>query len=149
MWVAAFAVQKLLTFFSAKNIRILCIESAKTVNEMTLNELVKLTKLWTTGSRMLRIKTIFSTQMPWITYSVGSSAGDLLVSSLLLFLKGFERLPLILDCSESAGIKVYCSWRAVSHQIGNLTRFQAFVSLQEIYYFCLDHVDCFSVIKSK
>ena len=34
--------------FSAKNIRILYIESAKTVNEMTLNELVKLTMLWTT-----------------------------------------------------------------------------------------------------
>ena len=48
MWVA-FAMQKLLTFFSAKNIGILCIESAKTVNEMTLNELVKLTMLWTTG----------------------------------------------------------------------------------------------------
>ena len=48
MWVA-FAVQKLLTFFSAKNIRILYIKSAKTVNEMTLNELVKLTTLWTTG----------------------------------------------------------------------------------------------------
>ena len=45
MWVA-FAVQKQLTFFSAKNIRILCIECAKTVNEMTLNELVKLTTLW-------------------------------------------------------------------------------------------------------
>ena len=45
MWVA-FAVQKLLTFFSAKNIRILCIESAKTGNEMTLNELVKLTTLF-------------------------------------------------------------------------------------------------------
>ena len=39
MWVA-FAVH-----FSAKNIRILCIESAKTVKEMTLNELVKLTTL--------------------------------------------------------------------------------------------------------
>ena len=48
MWVA-FAVQKLLTFVSAQNIRILYIESAKTVNEMTLNELVKLTTLWTTG----------------------------------------------------------------------------------------------------
>ena len=31
--------------FSAKNIKILCIESAKTVNEMTLNELVNLTML--------------------------------------------------------------------------------------------------------
>ena len=55
MWVA-FAVQKLLTFFQQKNIRILYIESAKTVNEMTLNELVKLTMLWTTG--------------PWILSSV-------------------------------------------------------------------------------
>ena len=47
MWVA-FAVQKLLTFFQ-QNISELYIESAKTVNEMTLNELVKLTTLWTTG----------------------------------------------------------------------------------------------------
>ena len=37
MWVA-FATTHI---FSAKNIRILYIESAKTVNEMTLNELVK------------------------------------------------------------------------------------------------------------
>ena len=48
MWVV-FAVQKLLTFFFSKIIRILCIESAKTINEMTLNGLVKLTTLWTTG----------------------------------------------------------------------------------------------------
>ena len=48
IWVA-FAVQKLLTFFQQKNIRILSIETTKTVNEMTLNELVKLTTLWTTG----------------------------------------------------------------------------------------------------
>ena len=46
MWVA-FA--KATHIFSAKNIRILCIQSAKTVNEMILNELVKLTTLWTTG----------------------------------------------------------------------------------------------------
>ena len=50
MWVA-FAVQKLLTFFQQKISRILCIKSAKTVNEMTLNELVKLMTLWTTGPR--------------------------------------------------------------------------------------------------
>ena len=31
--------------FSEKNIKILCIEFAKTVNEMTLNELVKLMML--------------------------------------------------------------------------------------------------------
>ena len=50
MWVA-FA--KATHIFSAKNIRILYIESTKTVNEMTLNELVKLTTLWTTGPRIL------------------------------------------------------------------------------------------------
>ena len=50
MWIA-FAVTHI---FSAKNIRILCIESAKTVNEMTLNELVKLTTLWTTGPWRIR-----------------------------------------------------------------------------------------------
>ena len=35
--------------FSAKKIRILCIESAETINEMTLNDLVKLMTLRTTG----------------------------------------------------------------------------------------------------
>ena len=58
MWVA-FAVQKLLTFFQQKNIRILYIESAKTVNEMTLNELVKLTTLWTTGPWTARLSECF------------------------------------------------------------------------------------------
>ena len=47
--VSSFCSAKATHIFSAKNIRILCIESAKTVNEMTLNELVKLTRLWTTG----------------------------------------------------------------------------------------------------
>ena len=59
MWVA-FAVQKLLKFFQQKNIRILYIESAKTVNEMTLNELVKLTMLWTTGPRHKWVNLFFS-----------------------------------------------------------------------------------------
>ena len=52
MWVATH-------IFSAKNIRILFIESAKTVNEMTLNELIKLTTLWTTGLRFSRKKLDF------------------------------------------------------------------------------------------
>ena len=45
----SFCSTKATHIFSAKNIRILYIESIKTVNEMTLNELVKLTTLWTTG----------------------------------------------------------------------------------------------------
>ena len=47
--VSSFCSAKATHIFSAKNIRIIYIESAKTVNEMTLSELVKLTTLWTTG----------------------------------------------------------------------------------------------------
>ena len=47
--VSSFCSAKATHIFSAKNIRILYMESAKTVNEMTLNELVKPTMLWTTG----------------------------------------------------------------------------------------------------
>ena len=46
--------------FSAKNIRILYIESAKIVNEMTLNKLIKLTMLRTTG--------------PWLWYVMMTSS---------------------------------------------------------------------------
>ena len=49
--MSSFCSAKATHIFSAKNIRILYIESAKTVKEMTLNELVKLTTLWTTGPR--------------------------------------------------------------------------------------------------
>ena len=51
--VSSFCSAKATHIFSAKNIRILCIESARRVNEMTLNELVKLTTLWTTGPRFV------------------------------------------------------------------------------------------------
>ena len=47
--VSSFCSAKATHIFSAKNMRILYIESAKTVNEMTHNELVKLTTLRTTG----------------------------------------------------------------------------------------------------
>ena len=55
--------------FSAKNIKILGIESAKTVKEMTLNELVKLTTLWTTGPRCIFFDNLFSIKKK---YAVGS-----------------------------------------------------------------------------
>ena len=49
--MSSFYSAKATHIFLAKNIRILYIESGKTVNEMTLNELVKLTTLRTTGPR--------------------------------------------------------------------------------------------------
>ena len=51
--MSSFCNAKAIHIFSAKNIRILYIESAKTVNEMTLNELVKLTTLGTTWPWLL------------------------------------------------------------------------------------------------
>ena len=56
--MSSFCSAKATHIFSAKNIRILCIESTKTVNEMTLNELIKLTTLWTTGPLYIK----------WIVY---------------------------------------------------------------------------------
>ena len=49
--VSSFCRAKATHIFSGNIVRILYIESAKTVNEMTLNELVKLTRLWTTEPR--------------------------------------------------------------------------------------------------
>ena len=51
-----FAVQKLLTFFQQKISEYCILNPLKKVNEMTLNELVKLTTLWTTGPCMLNKK---------------------------------------------------------------------------------------------
>ena len=62
--VSIFCSAKATHIFSAKNIRILYIESTKTVNEMTLNELVKLTTLWTTG--------------PWLLYALAGFDKELM-----------------------------------------------------------------------
>ena len=58
--VSSFCSAKATHIFSAKNIRILYTESAKIVNEMTLNELVKLTMLWTTGPWILLLLLLFN-----------------------------------------------------------------------------------------
>ena len=52
--MSSFCSAKATHIFSAINIRILYIDSTKTVNKMTLNELVKLKMLSTTGPRRLR-----------------------------------------------------------------------------------------------
>ena len=51
--MSSFCRAKATHIFSAKNIRILYIESAKTVNEMTLNKLVKLTSFEQLGPAVL------------------------------------------------------------------------------------------------
>ena len=62
--MSSFCSAKAAHIFSAKNIRILCIESAKTVNKMTLNELVKLTMLGPDGINEIKLRQfmlVFST----------------------------------------------------------------------------------------
>ena len=68
--VSSFCSAKATHIFSAKNIRILYTESAKTVNEMTLNKLVKLTMLWTTGPWYFiyicsKAYCLYSLELPW------------------------------------------------------------------------------------
>ena len=70
MWVA-FAVQKLLTFFQQKYQNIVY-WIAKTVNEMTHNELVKLTMLWTTGPRLLFFFLLLHKNMLWVLIRIAS-----------------------------------------------------------------------------
>ena len=77
--VSSFCSAKATHIFSAKNIRILYIESAKTVNEMTLNELVKLTTLWTTGPCMLSINT-YNTHILCDRYRKNDKYHDTVVS---------------------------------------------------------------------
>ena len=69
--VSSFCRAKATHIFSAKKISILYIESAKTVNEMTLNELVKLTMLWTSGPRIWQFWDNFL-QFPIKWYLVGT-----------------------------------------------------------------------------
>ena len=68
--VSSFCSAKATHIFSAKNIRILYIKSAKTVNEMTLNELVKLTMLWTTGPWPLALSSDSFTYIHRLTYLI-------------------------------------------------------------------------------
>ena len=73
--VSSFCSAKATHIFSAKNFRKLCIESAKTVNGMTLNELVKLRMLWTTRPWSFlwfhhMYKPFYPSKDWWTTYSL-------------------------------------------------------------------------------
>ena len=86
--VNSFCSAKATHIFSAKNIRILCIESAKTVNEMTLNELVKLTMLWTTGPCYLNSAGKTSLKLCYCILSIKCTAGVSLSLVTFLLWKG-------------------------------------------------------------
>ena len=94
--VSSFCSAKATDIFSAKNIRILCIESAKTVNEMTLNKLVKLTTLWTTGPWYKWNWCIILSLIRLVYFSDFQSAGvdtrHSLWKLLLLYLEGTQEV---------------------------------------------------------
>ena len=97
--------------------RILYIESAKTVNEMTLNELVNLTTLWTTGPSMLScaFNACKSIKLPFLSdtrvrenfsKSVWHQSGKLL--KLLIYLKSFNRIFFLSYVWRSYGLHIHC-----------------------------------------
>ena len=80
--VSSFCTAKATHIFSAKNIRILYIESAKSVNKTNLNELVKLTTLWTTGPCSLRI--LYNSKFILLATSLGTNAVIVMMSIVLI-----------------------------------------------------------------
>ena len=98
------------------NIRILCIESAKTVNEMTLNELVKLMTLWTTGPRcwgewkyLGRFSSIFTRETTFVTSYLSSCISN----SFLL-----ESTPFQKGCKHDF-VRVTSPWKCVYFTLNN------------------------------
>ena len=77
--MSSFCSAKATHIFSAKNIRILYFKSAKTVNEMTLNEFVKLTTLSTTGPSSIGWQPIVQTYTTNILTIVPGGGGSILV----------------------------------------------------------------------
>ena len=96
--VSSFCTAKATHIFSAKNIRILYIESAKTVNEMTHKKLVKLTMLCTTGPwylfGMAYAKFHIKSQIPYL-------------ENPLLYMDSFSYLELWLKYKSIFAVKNY------------------------------------------
>ena len=98
--VSSFCSAKATHIYSAKNIRILYIESAKTVNEMTLNELVKLTTLWTTGPSLEKYTLLLSAQFISICKELTLKVLSTTIadSTLIFFLYILGKLRLAISC---------------------------------------------------
>ena len=129
--VSSFCSAKATHIFSAKNIRILYIESAKTVNEMTLNELIKLMTLWTTWSRyLLATETLYSIQCgqqrPWsdckdeqtdLDHDCPHMPKDMFLHGTALF------IVLFFSCKES--LTFSCQPLSLYGQIGSFPSFSS------------------------
>ena len=71
MWVAFANFPKATHIFSAKNTCELDAVLTRTVNNLTINELVKLTKLWTTGPWCVRTAVLLGVHHQGTTFHVG------------------------------------------------------------------------------
>ena len=129
--MSSFCSAKATHFFSAKNIRILFIESGKTVNEMTLNELVKLTMLWTTGPILFGFRFIYLTQ----THTQKKKNGFIII---YVFWKCYYKMELVCRTSEYTIFRAALTvnqknaklWNNVGHALEKEERF-----LEALNYF--------------
>ena len=135
--VSSFCSAKATHIFSAKNIGIMYIESAKTVNEITLNELVKLTKLWTTGPWLCKLPNIFLIHPrfhqypPYLQVSGWMSYADDRVKQRLFQQSRGVTLRLIIQLSQfSISLKItsmsplYASFRQIRSKLNELCWWQ-------------------------
>ena len=115
--VSSFCSAKATHIFSAKNIIILYIESAKTVKEMTLNELVKLTMQWTTGPRVLSVRLFYIQRVSYTIRIFFSGHGTF----FLIFIS-WQSLDNLLDkvwWDNSKVISQHVSWIVVDVSYDN------------------------------
>ena len=105
---------------SKSNISILYIESAKTVNEMTLNELVKLTMLRTTGPYLTSpLKTINSSSK-WMETISWYQKDAKLSRKLMMMICGFTSLSTLFSSYRENGraiMKGFVKWSIVQSWI--------------------------------
>ena len=139
--VRSFSSAKATHIFSAKNIRILYIESAKTVHEMTLTELVKLTMLWTTGPSTLD-KCLRSAY--WVIFQQTISLYSFLFIYFFFFFKkiGFDILCNLGNIQKKHIANVTKTYASTSYRKNLITVAQ----FLRKYAFCLWFSDTFSFI---
>ena len=128
--VSSFCSAKATHIFSAKNIRILCIEFAKTVNEMILNELVKLTTLWTTGPRFSSWVLLLTT---FFTAKIHLSSQILL---LFLIMYGENANSALDERDVPIGIFVYASYKHMMRVLMRSARNVHNICFFFCFFFC-------------
>ena len=107
-WKNVSSFAKATHIFSAKNIRILYVESTKIVKEMTLNELVKLTTLWTTGPWIILFLSLTLHCKLILKASFNFAGGEILYLFFFFFFFNKTRLNISWELSAWDTIHMKC-----------------------------------------